>query len=227
VAGISKAWRDAYLKDVYNTVLNTEEGTEAEIKTIMDIRKAMPLSKVAKFFIKTLMEAEAKRAIQTHQVDLGGRKPADAVKALTKTKKFKAYIADLALNAPKTKNYWNYLANIIRALVFNETHLDIAETVSWRRRQIPVNAEYQPPEVLRPAGAMPAITHTVQVQNIPSPEEAQALREFVALLELQAQSDVDPDVLANARQLGMSLADGLTNGQILRAVQGVLQQAGG
>jgi hypothetical protein len=149
------------------------------------------------------MAQEADRAITAGQVDVSKyANRGDAIKAIKATKKFKAYVAELALKTPKTEEYFFYLANIIRALVMNATGgSDIAETVAWKRKRIPVNAEYVPPAAVRPQGA------TTQ-------DGLSASELYQTLQATQNKFAVDPAVIRDARKLGLTVAGTATIGDV-------------
>jgi hypothetical protein len=141
VSGIAKAWRDVYLKEVYDTILTTNGVDEAGAALVKEIRKAVPLSRVAKFFIHELMTQEAIKAIRQGGVNYDEYdSEATAVKAMMATKKFKAYIYNLAMGIRKSDQYRNYIANIIRVVVLNVSKgvWDIAGSPAWRRINIPI-----------------------------------------------------------------------------------------
>jgi hypothetical protein len=215
ISGIAKQWRNHYLKGVYDAILDPSLGSEEEIASVKETRKAFPLSKVAKFFINTLMDQEANRAIDTGHVDVSRYQTrGDALKAMKSTKKFKAYIADLALNAPKNNDYFFYLANIIRALIMNETSggTDIKNTQGWLGREIPVDAHYVPPGTVRP----PQASRGANVSRPPP----RPIDEFIDRLEHSPATEISEEALAAGARLGIhNLSASTTNGQLLDAAR--------
>ena len=213
VSGISKAWKDKFLKEVYNVILSNTEGSEDDIKTINAIRKAYPLAKIAKDFIKLLMIQEAEKAVSTSN-EATSQEDYDArVESLMKTKKFKVYIGGLAMSAKIDDDYRIYLANLVRDYILNESGggTDIAQAPVWRRNNIPVKeggedvfkVNYVPKPVIQVADPFIA-----------------KVQELYSQLESAEGDEVDPSMISIARSLHMpSVTSQTTNGEIMQWLQ--------
>jgi hypothetical protein len=226
ISGISKQWKERFLKHVYDMVLSKDvEGiSEEELEFITEIRKEYPVSKLAKAFIQELMTQEAIKALQQNGFQPQSEGDAErAIKSLTSTKKFKAYIYQLAMSAAQTEDYFLYLANLIRDYIYNASKgkYDISRTKAWQSKQLEV----------RDGGEN---LFTVQVPAVAVPAQAQGgLDEFVAKLQqLYSQlesaetQESDPNMQSLARSLRMPGASTATNGNILDWVQHMAQQLG-
>jgi hypothetical protein len=142
ITGISKQWKDRFLKFVYDKVLSKDiEGiSEAEALAIAEVRKEYPVSKLSKAFIQLLMRQEAIKALQSGGFHGTEEEAEAAIKSLSSTKKFKAYIYQLAMSAEKTDDYMLYLANLIRDHILNASggKYDISGTKAWQANKLEV-----------------------------------------------------------------------------------------
>jgi hypothetical protein len=127
-------------------------------------------------------------------------------------------------SAPKTDNYSFYLANIIRALIANNTpdHADISGTAGWQQRGIPVGADYVPEEVMvpPPEQASAAIDARVAARRGPPPEQVAQWRQLRgAIADRQAPDETNREVQQAAVGAGIrGINAGTTNGQIVQAI---------
>jgi hypothetical protein len=133
VAGIAKAFRENFLKDIYNTVLNPRKPglSESNAEFIMSLRKAAPMGVCSKEFVHRFMSEQGMRAVVAHNVPEAEQ--ADSLKRLLSTKKFKQYIARLLGSIPLSMANINLIKETIRVSIKNATRgdVDIANSPTW------------------------------------------------------------------------------------------------
>ena len=206
VSGISKAWKDKYLKHVYDLVLSKNVGSEEELVFIAEIRKQYPLSKIAKEFIQQLMREEAIKALKEYGFTGSDEEGEAAIKSLTSTKRFKAYIFDLVMKAPQAPAYLEYLANLVRDYILNESkgQYDISQSSAWKANKLEVREGGEDIFSVR----IPGRPEVAAVPQGGGGFDAAKLGELLSQLEPAIEDDElvdqeDPNLAAVARSLGM------------------------
>jgi hypothetical protein len=133
VAGIAKAFREHFLKDIYNAVLNPKKQglSDNQVDLIMRLRKEAPMGACSKEFVRTFMRTQAQRAVVAHNVPVADQP--DAVKRLLSTKKFKQHMAQLLSSIPLTMENVDSIKQMIRVTIRNATRgtVDIAGSPTW------------------------------------------------------------------------------------------------
>jgi hypothetical protein len=213
VSGIAKLWKDKSLKAVYDFGLSKEvEGiSEDESKAILEVRKKYPVSKMAKVFIQDLMRQEAIKSLQAGGFQGSEDEGEAAIKSLIATKRFKAYIYQLAMSAEKTRPYLVYLANLIRDEIIRELggQYDIASLRAWQANQLEVTEAGEDaftvniPPVVIPAQAK----HNVD-------DFTDKLLELLSQLESAQTEEQDPSMQSIARSMAMPGNRTATNAEI-------------
>jgi hypothetical protein len=135
IAGIAKAFRDNYLKDIYDAILDPAKfGNEQEKELVKSIRKAVPMGMASKAFVKKFMTQEATKYLNSQQIPVTD----ENIKRVKSIKKFKAGIARMLGSAARNNNTLQLIKRSLRDTIYDETEgkIKLEEIPTWNAFKI-------------------------------------------------------------------------------------------
>jgi hypothetical protein len=130
IAGIAKAFRDNYLKDIYESILDPAKFQDEDtINRVKAIRKAVPMGFASKVFVRNVMDQEAAKYLESKS-QIVNEANIKRVKAL---KLFKVSIARMLGSAAKNNDTLQAIKRSLRDTIYNETpdHIKLETIPTW------------------------------------------------------------------------------------------------